>query len=173
MAILNAGLVLQIIFFVCSFVLAVAPGAVLGMMLADYSGGYTMSFDYIHFGIALVTTVIFGIMYTLLMLNMKKGNQIGFGIGIALGVLAYLSYYLATGVTTELVLNWINTVSEDKDITATWKLGVEKTIAYYTEIVRYQLMIKFALKTAIILVLVAFGVYATRNKDMNAPKKLY
>ena len=49
MAFLNAGLVLQVIFLVCSFVLAVAPGAVLSVMLADYSGGYSMPFDYIHF----------------------------------------------------------------------------------------------------------------------------
>lgn len=173
MAFLNAGLTLQVIFFVCSFVLAVAPDAVLRFAYVDYKGGYSMPFDYIHFGAALITTVLFGIMYTLLMLNIKKGKTLGLGFGVLLGIMAYLTYFLATSVTTELVIGWLNAVSTDEALVATWSLGLEKNIACYTEIVKCQLYIKFALKTAIILVLVAYGVYAMRNREQNTPKKLY
>ncbi len=173
MALLNAGLVLQVIFFICSFVLAVAPGAVLSVILADYSGGYSMPFDYIHFGAALITTILFGIMYTLLMMNIKKGRILGLGFGVLLGVLAYLTYFLATSVTTELVIGWLNAVTTNEALVSTWSLGLEKNVAMYAGIVKCQLYIKFALKTAIVLLLIAFGVYAMRNREQNMPKKLY
>ncbi len=173
MAFLNAGLVLQVIFLICSFVLAVAPGVVLSVMLADYSGGYSMPFDYIHFGVALITTILFSIMYTLLMRNIKKGNILGLGFGVLLGILAYLTYFLASSVTTELVMGWLNAVTTDDALVATWSMGLEKNIAWYTVIVKCQLYIKFALKTAIILLLIAYGVYAMSGREQNTPRKLY
>lgn len=173
MAFLNAGLVLQVIFLVCSFVLAVAPGVVLSVMLADYSGGYSMPFDYIHFGAALITTMLFCIMYTLLMRNIQKGKILGLGFGVLLGILAYLTYFLASSVTTELVIGWLNAVTTDDALVATWSMGLEKNVAWYAVIVKCQLYVKFALKTAIILVLVAYGVYAMSSREQNTPKKLY
>lgn len=173
MAFLNAGLSLQVIFLIGSFVLAVAPGAVLHLLVTDYSGGYSMPFDYIHFGAALITTILIGIMYTLLMVNIKKGKVLGLGFGVLLGILAYLTYFFATSITTELVIGWLNAVTTNEDVVATWSLGLEKNVAMYAVIVKCQLYIKFALKTAIILLLIAFGVYAMRNREQNMPKRLY
>jgi hypothetical protein len=64
-------------------------------------------------------------------------------------------------------------VTTNEDVVATWNLGLEKNVALYAVIVKCQLYIKFALKTAIILLLIAFGVYAMRNREQNMPKRLY
>lgn len=173
MAFLNAALVLQIIFFLCSFVIVVMPDVVLRIAYTDYSGGYSMPFDYIHFAAALITTILFGVMYTLLMLKIKKGEVLGLGFGIFLGILAYVSYFLATYVTTEFVIVWLNNISTDNSLVSTWSLGLEENINFYTLLVKCHLRVKYGLKTAIILVLLAYGVYALRNKQQNLPRKLY
>ncbi len=173
MALLCAGLTMQVIFFVGSFILAVAPGAVLRLMISDYTGGYNMPFDYVHFISALITTVLVGIMFTLLMRNIKKEKTLGLGFGLLMGIMAYLTYFLATSVTTELVISWLNAVTANEELVATWSLGLEKNVACYTQIVKYQLLIKYALKTAIVMILLAYGIYAVRNKPQNTPKKLY
>lgn len=172
-AFLNAALTMQIIFQICTVIIVAAPEAVLRASVTDYKGGYTMPFDYIHFGVALITTVLFGVMYTLLMLNIKKGKQLGLGFGVILGVLAYLTYFLATSVTTQLITGWVDTISRNEALVATWSLGLEENIACYAVLVAIHGMAKFALKTAIILVLVAYGVYAMRNREQNTPKRLY
>jgi len=172
MALLCAGLTMQVIFFVCSFILAVAPGAVLRLVISDYTGGYSMPFDYVHFISALITTVLVGIMFTLLMRNIKKEKTLGLGFGLLMGIMAYLTYFLATSVTTEFVISWLNAVTANEELVATWSLGLEKNVACYTQIVKYQLLIKYALKTAIVMILLAYGIYAVRNKPQNTPKKL-
>ncbi len=173
MAILNAALILQIIFLIYSFVIVMAPDAILRASGVDYNGGYSMPFDYIHFGVALIATVLFGIMYTLLMLNIKKGKQLGLGFGVILGIIAYSVYFLATSVTSVLINGWVDAISKNDAIIATWSLGIEENIACYAVLVAIHGMAKFALKTAIILVLVAYGVYAMRSREQNIPKKLY
>lgn len=173
MALMNAGLILHILFLICTMALVMAPEFFLKNFAEGYTGGYIMPFDYIHYVVALIDTVIFGVIYTLLLLNIRKGKILGMGFGFFLGILAYLSYFLATSVTSNLINSWVEVLGKDEAFLSGLMLTFGETIGYYAVLVAFHGIIKFALKTAIILVLVAFGVYCMRNRQAALPKKLY
>ena len=175
LALLNAALVLQIIYLVGTFSVVMAPEFYIRAYVADYSGGYQMPFDSIHFGAAILTTLIFSAMYILLMLSIKKGKQLGMGFGILLGVMAYLSYFIATSGVANLASLWVEQIGENTDLIAGWTMSWEENLAMYYIVVANHEIMRLALKTAIILVFVAFGVYAMRSREQNPPmpKKLY
>ncbi len=173
LVLLNIALVLQVIYLVGSFLLVISPEFFLKMITVGYEGGYAMPFDSIHFGMALITTIIFSFMYILLTINIKKNNELGLGFGLILAGMSYVAYFLSKSLTAELINRWIEAIKNDAELVATWTLGVDANIACYTLILAFHEIVKLALNTAIVLVLVAYGIYCYKKREQNMPKRLY
>lgn len=169
--VLNIALVLQILYVAGIFWIVMDPAFFL--RAAGYIGEYDMPFDSIHFIGALLSTVIFVVMYTLLMMNMKKQKQMGLGTGIFLGVLSYMSYFLMTSVVSKLAMQRVELLSKDVERIAVWSMSWEENVVAYMLIANWYGYVRLALKTAIVLLLVAYGIYCYRKKEQNMPQKLY
>lgn len=173
LVLLKIAMVLQVIYLIGTFALVMKPEAFIKLVTVGYEGGYSMPFDSIHFGVALITTVLFGFMYTLLATNIKKNNELGLGFGLILGGLSYIAYFISKSMMTELVNRWIETIRNDAALIATWTLGVDANMACYTLILAFHEIIGLALRTAIVLLLVAYGIYCYRKREQNMPGRLY
>ena len=168
---LNLALVLQIIYMGSIFWIVTNPTFFL--RAAGYEGGYDMPFDSIHFIAGILCTVLFVVMYTILMINIKKQKELGLGMGIFLGAFSYMSYFLMTSLVGKLVTQRIKLLGEDTASIANWTVSYEENVAAYTLIVKWYDYVRLSLKTAIVLLLIAYGVYSYRKREQNMPKRLY
>ena len=168
---LNIALVLQIIYMGSIFWIVTDPAFFL--RAAGYEGGYDMPFDSIHFIASLLCTVLFVVMYTILMLSIKKEKELGLGMGIFLGAFSYMSYFLMTSLVAKLVTQRIKFLGEDTATIATWTVSFEENVAAYALIAKWYDYVRLSLKTAIVLLLIGYGVYCYRKREQNMPKRLY
>ncbi|MBR4085978.1 MAG: hypothetical protein IKK33_17025 [Lachnospiraceae bacterium] len=173
LVLLKIALVLVVIYLIGTFALVMKPEVFIKLVTVGYEGGYSMPFDSIHLGVALITTILFGFMYTLLTVNIKKNNELGLGFGIMLGGLSYIAYFISKSMMAELLSRWIDSVKNDQALIATWKLGVEANLVCYKLILGFHEIIGMALSTAIVLLLVAYGIYSYRKREQSMPKRLY
>lgn len=173
LVLLKIALALQVVYFIGTFWLVINPELFIKLLTVGYEGGYSMPFDSIHFCVGLITTVLFGIMYTLLATNIKKSNELGLGFGLMLGGLSYIAYFLSTSLKIEILNQWIENIKNDQAFIATWKLGTEVNLACYKLVLFFHEIIGLSLKTALILLLIAYGIYCYRKREQNMPRKLY
>ena len=173
MVLLKIALILVVIYLIGTFALVMKPEAFIKLVTVGYEGGYSMPFDSIHFGVGLITTVLFCLMYTLLTVNIKKNNELGLGFGLILGVMSYMAYFVSKSLQSELLTRWLDSIKNDKVLIDTWELGVEANLTCYTLIVGFHEIIGLALRTAIVILLVAYGIYCFRKREQNMPGRLY
>lgn len=173
LVLLKIALALVVIYLIGTFALVMKPEVFIKLVTVGYEGGYSMPFDSIHFGVGLITTVLFCLMYTLLTVNIKKNNELGLGFGLMLGVMSYMAYFLSKSLMTELLTRWIDTIKNDNALVTTWELGVDTNLACYALIVGFHEIFSLALRTAIVLLLLAYGIYCYRKREQNMPRRLY
>lgn len=168
---LNVAMVLQILYTAFMFWIVMDP--VFFLHAAGFEGTYDIPFDSVHLVAVMVSTILFAVMYTLLTVNIKKQKQMGLGFGITIGVMSYISYFTMTSVVAKLASVRIQLLGEDATAIAGWSMSFEENVAAYAIVAGWYEYARLLLKTAIVLLLLAYAIYCYRKREQNMPKRLY
>ena len=154
---LTVALIMQIIYLLSVLFITMMPQVVL--ILWGHSGNYDFPFDSIHFGGALVSTLLFLLIYAMLLMKINNQKSVGIGFGILLGIYTYGTYFVMDIILNALhsyrLSNLINDQSGKYSINAT----IGENVSGASMISSCCNWAKVWFFTAIVFLFISYGIY--------------
>ena len=162
------ALIMQLIYFISAVVILKCPSIVL--FLCGHSGGYDLPFDSIRFGGALVSTILFVIVFVWLFIMMNMRKKLNVIIDIAVAAYTYITYFVIDIFVSYKATIWLNMIifEREKNYLSS-QVSIGENVAGLTYLTRCLSYAKVLLFTAIVLMIVGYVIYrvgCSLNKDV-------
>ena len=155
--ILKIALIFQIIYMVNVIVVMAVPRPFL--ILRGLSGNYDLPFNSIYVGTAGICTLLFIILYFVLNTQINQQKKLGVGTGILLGIFTYIIYFVMSEISSSLYSSKLQKLIDESMVTfKTASTG--ENIAGNAMLINYCELAKVWFFIAIILMFMAYGIYA-------------
>lgn len=150
--------IMQSIYFLSTVVILKCPSIVL--FLCGHSGGYDLPFDSIRFGGALVSTILFVIVFAWLFIMMNTQKKLNVITDIAVAAYTYITYFVIDIFVSYKATIWLNTIIfEHEKIGLSSPVSIGENVAGINYLIRCLGYAKVLLFTAIVLMIVGYVIY--------------
>lgn len=161
------ALIMQLIYFISAVVILKCPSIVL--FLCGHSGGYDLPFDSIRFGGALVSTILFVIVFVWLFIMMNTQKKLNVITDIAVAAYTYITYFVIDIFVSYKATIWLNTIIFERQRDSSSAVTIGENVAGLSYLNSYLGYAKVLLFTAIVLMIVGYVIYrvgCSLNKDV-------
>ena len=159
--------IMQLIYFISAVVILKCPSIVL--FLCGHSGGYDLPFDSIRFGGALVSTILFVIVFVWLFIMMNTQKKLNVITDIAVAAYTYITYFVIDIFVSYKATIWLNTIIFERQRDSSSSVTIGENVAGLSYLNSYLGYAKVLLFTAIVLMIVGYVIYrvgCSLNKDV-------
>lgn len=161
------ALIMQLIYFISAVVILKCPSIVL--FLCGHSGGYDLPFDSIRFGGALVSTILFVIVFVWLFIMMNTQKKLNVITDIAVAAYTYITYFVIDIFVSYKATIWLNTIIFERQRDSSSAVTIGENVAGLSYLNSYLGYAKVLLFTSIVLMIVGYVIYrvgCSLNKDV-------
>jgi len=147
----------QLIYFLSIVVILKCPSIVL--FLCGHSGKYDLPFDSIRFGGALVSTILFVIVFVWLFLMMNMQKKLNVITDIVVAAYTYITYFVIDIFVSYKATIWLNTIIFERERDSSSVVSIGENVAGLNYLTRYLGYAKVLLFTAIVFMIVGYVIY--------------
>lgn len=161
--ILNCALIFQVLYMLLTSFILLMPDIFL--RISGLSGVYDLPCDWIHFGNAAFSTIIFALFYVTLIARIHHAGRVGAGMGVLLGIYTYGTYFLLKTIADFIYSRRLNMLVAEAEKSNTWKATIGENVAGASILNNWCDWARVFFFTAIVLLLIAYGIYCYHRKE--------
>ncbi len=149
--------IMQVIYFLSTVVILKCPSIVL--FLCGHSGKYDLPFDSIRFGGALVSMILFLLVFVWLFVVMNMQKKANVITDIAVAAYTYITYFVIDIFVSYKATIWLNTIIFERERDSSSAVSIGENVAGLNYLTRCLGYAKVLLFTAIVLMIVGYVIY--------------